>query len=307
MSDAARNAIATRVGGLDWGALAPLRIRSRLVAEGLYAGAHRSVRRGAGVEFGGYREYLPGDDLRFLDRRALLRHDRLLVRQFETETERALRIVVDATASMSYRGKRAPAAKAAVAAVLAAALARVVVLGGDPVGLSYIGGDVARPVRVGGGREVSERILGSLEELAPGGDATKDGSAMLDRALGPLARAARRGSVVVLFSDLLDLPDEAAERVASIGLRGRAVVVVQLLDPDEEDLPFDGTVRLRGLEGGYVVETDVDTTRGQYLDALADLRRRWSDVMLARGGRFVRATTNEDPVAILRRTVEAIR
>ena len=130
---------------------------------------------------------------------------------------------------------------------------------------------------------------------------------MLDRALGPLARAARRGSVVVLFSDLLDLPDEAAERVASIGLRGRAVVVVQLLDPDEEDLPFDGTVRLRGLEGGYVVETDVDTTRGQYLDALADLRRRWSDVMLARGGRFVRATTNEDPVAILRRTVEAIR
>ncbi|CAN5432278.1 hypothetical protein BH09MYX1_BH09MYX1_49690 [soil metagenome] len=292
---------------LDWGALAPLRIRSRLVAEGLYAGAHLSVRRGAGVEFGGYREYNPGDDLRFLDRRALLRHDRLLVRQFETETERALRIVVDATGSMAYRGSRAPGAKAAMAAVLAAALARVVVLGGDPVGLSYIGGEVARPVRVGGGRDVTERLLASLEELTPGGDANKDGAAMLDRALGPLSRAARRGSVVVLFSDLLDLPEEAPERVASIALRGRAVIVVQLLDPDEEDLPFEGTVRLRGLEGGRVVETYVDATRGAYLEALAKLRTRWSDVVLARGGRFVQATTAEDPVAILRRTVEAIR
>lgn len=303
----AANAIATRTGALDWGALAPLRIRSRLVAEGLYSGAHRSVRRGAGVEFGGYREYQPGDDLRFLDRRAMLRHDRLLIRQFETETERALRIVVDATASMAYRGKRAPAAKGAVAAVLAAALARMVVMGGDPVGLSYLGGTTARPVRVGGGREVNERILGSLEELECGGDATTDGAAILDRALGPLFRAARRGSVVILFSDLLDLPPEAPERVAAIGQRGRAIVVVQLLDPDEEDLPFDGTVRLRSLEGEHVVETDVDVTRARYQEALADLRARWSDVVLSRGGRFVQATTNEDPVAILRRTVEAIR
>src|SRR5215472_2955382 len=89
---------------LDWGSLAPLRLRSRLVAEGVYAGAHRSARRGAGVEFGGHRAYLPGDDLRWLDRRSLLLHDRLLVRQFEMETDRALRLVVDATASMGYRG-----------------------------------------------------------------------------------------------------------------------------------------------------------------------------------------------------------
>ena len=35
---------------LDWGSLAPLRIRARMVAEGVYAGAHRSARKGAGVE-----------------------------------------------------------------------------------------------------------------------------------------------------------------------------------------------------------------------------------------------------------------
>ncbi len=60
--------------------------------------------RGSGVEFGGYREYVPGDDLRWLDRRSLLRHDRLVVRQFETETDRTLSLLVDASASMGYRG-----------------------------------------------------------------------------------------------------------------------------------------------------------------------------------------------------------
>src|SRR5258705_8137913 len=120
-------------GALDWGNLAPLRLRSRLVAEGVYAGGHRSARRGAGVEFGGYREYTPGDDLRWLDRRSLMRHDRLLVREFETETDRALRLVVDASASMAYRGSRAPGAKLAWSALVAAALSRIALASGDPV------------------------------------------------------------------------------------------------------------------------------------------------------------------------------
>ena len=103
---------------IDWGSLAPLRIRARMVAEGVWAGAHRSARKGAGVEFGGHRAYTPGDDLRHLDVRSLLRHDHLLVREFETETDRALRVVIDATASMSYRGKVAPGSKYAFAASL---------------------------------------------------------------------------------------------------------------------------------------------------------------------------------------------
>jgi hypothetical protein len=56
---------------IDWGSLAPLRLRARVVAEGVYAGAHRSARRGAGVEFGGHRPYVPGDDLRWLDRASI--------------------------------------------------------------------------------------------------------------------------------------------------------------------------------------------------------------------------------------------
>lgn len=292
---------------LDWGGLAPLRLRSRLVAEGVYAGGHRSARRGAGVEFGGHREYAPGDDLRWLDRRSLLRHERLLVRQFETETDRALRLVVDATASMGYRGSLAPGAKLAFAAVVAAALARIAVASGDPVGLTFLGGGPnTRGVPVSGGREAFERILGALEAAEAGGDALVD-ARLLDRALGGIARSARRGSIIVVLSDLVDLPATAADQISALSSRGRAVSVVQTLDPDEARLPFDGTVRLRSLEGGTVVETDVDTMRDRYLEAMRNLQDAWDRALVARGGRLVRAETSEDPVRVVRSVTETLR
>src|ERR1041384_1398969 len=132
---------ATLRQGLDWGKLAPLRLRAKTVADGVYAGGHRSRRRGAGIEFGGQRSYVPGDDLRFIDRHALLRHGTLLVRQFETETDRTLCLLVDASLSMSYRGEGAPGAKYAYAALIAAALCKIAVGAGDRVSLDWFGGE----------------------------------------------------------------------------------------------------------------------------------------------------------------------
>lgn len=289
---------------LDWGSLAPLRIRARMVAEGVYAGAHRSARKGAGVEFGGHRSYTPGDDLRHLDVRSLLRHDHLLVRQFETETDRALRLVVDASASMGYRGSRAPGAKLAWAALVAAALARVAIKSGDPIGMSFIGGSKdARPVPVRGGREVFERVVDALEAQSAEGEA-RSSSDMLESAIGSIARSARRGSVVVLLSDLLDLPPRAPQMIGTIATRGCVLVVVQTLDPDEADFPFKETVRLKSLEGGVTVETD-EAARERYLAALHAEQATWRQELVGRGAKFLTMTTDRDPVAAVRAIVEA--
>jgi uncharacterized protein (DUF58 family) len=292
--------------GIDWGELAPLRLRAREVAEGIFAGGHRSARRGAGVEFGGYREYVAGDDLRWLDRRSLLRHDRLVVRQFETETDRALCLLVDASASMAFRGPSAPGAKYAFAAVVAAALGRIALASGDPVGLTFLGGGHARPVALRSGREQFERMVATLEFAEPAGDALLD-RGMLDRALQATVRSTRRGAIVVVLSDLIDLPDGAADRIAALAQPGRVLVVVQLLDPSEAEFPFAGTVRLRALEGGVVVETDADSTRGRYLEALGSLTRGWSDRVVARAGRFLVATTADSPAHVVREIVRAVK
>ena len=84
-------------------------------------------------------------------------------------------------------------------------------------------------------------------------------------------------------------------------------MVVQVLDPDEVSLPFEGTVRLRSLEGDVVVETDVEATRARYLAALAELTSEWDRALAARGARFVRAVTTDDPVRIVREIVQAAR
>jgi len=298
-------AVRSSVFPIEWGALAPLRLRARTVAEGVYAGPHRSIRKGAGVEFGGQRSYVPGDDLRFIDRRALLRHDKLMVREFETETDRALWLCVDATASMAYRGDGAPGAKYAYAALISAALARVALATGDPVGLGFVGGDGVRPLSASAGREAFDRVVGSLESAKASGDATADPHTV-ERAVGPIAKKARRGSVIVFLSDLLDLPERARPDLLPLGAGGRTLVVVQVLDPAEVDLPFSGSVRLRALEGDVVVEADVDEVRAAYKDRLAALTEGWTKDIEARGGRLVRAVTSEDATAVTRAVLRAI-
>jgi uncharacterized protein (DUF58 family) len=288
---------------LDWGRLAPLRLEAKLVAEGVYAGVHRSLRRGAGVEFGGHRNYVPGDDLRFLDRHARMRHGQLLVREFETETDRALRLIVDASGSMGFRSESAPAAKYAYAALIAAALARVALVRGDRVALDFVAGEKTVPLPSTGGREAFERVVGHLESATTAGEAD---SGAFERALAPTARYARRGAAVVLCSDLIDLPSDAADLVAGLSALGRAVVVVQVLDPVELSFPFQGSVALRAMEGDLRVETDAATVRADYLQALDALTERFRSRVVARGGRLMRVSTADEPVEVVRRVLALV-
>jgi uncharacterized protein (DUF58 family) len=301
----ARAAHATSAFPIDWGALAPLRLKARALAQGVYSGAHRSSRKGAGVEFGGQRPYVPGDDLRFFDRRALLRHDKLMVREFETETDRALWLCLDATASMSFRGEGAPGAKLAFAALVAAALARIAVASGDPVGLAWIGGVGVHGLPPMAGREAFDRVVGSLEGAAAAGDGSS-GELAFERALVPVARRARRGSVIVLFSDLLDLPARSLSAFSALAAGGRALVAVRVLDPAERDLRFQGTVRLRALEGQAVVEADADLVRAGYKERLATIAAAWQADLEARGGRLLDVTTSDDATNVVRSIVLAI-
>lgn len=290
---------------LDWGRLAPLSVRARAVAEGVYSGSHRSRKRGSGVEFGGHRVYVPGDDLRFLDRRATLRHNRLLVREFETETDRGVRLVVDASRSMAYRSDGAPGAKLAYAALVAAALARVALTGSDTVSLDFIGGENARPLPPLSGLEAFERIVDVLEQVTPAGDVLVDDDA-LDRTLLRVARRARRGVVIVVASDFLDLPDGAADRIAALASGGRIVVGARILDPAEVTFPFEGPVQLRSSEGAIHVETDGTHARAGYLAALEKKMAGFRERLVGAGGRFVEATSADDPIRVVQRLLEAV-
>jgi uncharacterized protein (DUF58 family) len=289
----------------DWGAFGPLRLRAQTVAEGVYAGMHRSIRKGSGVEFGGQRPYVFGDDLRFVDKRSLLRHGRLMIREFETETDRALWLVVDATASMAFKGK-GPGSKYPFAALCAAAMARVALASGDPVGLLVIGGDGTRALPAAAGREAFERIVWTLAGIEPSGDWTTRGTDV-GHSFAPIHAKARRGSNVVLFSDLIDLPDATAHELGAIATRGRRAFALQVLSPDEIDLPFEHHARFESMEGGVVVDADPAVARQSYKARLAELREGWSRDLVARGGALITASTVDKPVAVVRSLLLAVR
>jgi uncharacterized protein (DUF58 family) len=317
---------------LDWGDLRPLRIRARVATEGLYAGMHRSVRRGPGVEFGGYRSYYPGDDLRLIDRRALLRYDKLQVREFETETERSVRVIVDASASMAYGGMQSgsvpfggqsstPApSKYAYAALLASGLAHITLRGGDSFATLVFGGAVAGqgaapPTHVSAAqllhqlpasaaRSTFERVTELYEAIVPAADLSASPQ-ILATAIGLTATQARAGSLIVLFSDLLDLDEHAVFSLAELTQR-RRVAVVQVLAPAELEFPFDGPVRLSAAEGGYRVDSD-GAVRAEYQAALLAHRVRWQRELERRGARFLAASTADAPALVLRQLLDLLQ
>jgi len=288
---------------LDWGSLLPLRLQANQVADGVWAGSHKSPRKGAGIEFGGHRDYVAGDDLRWLDRHALMRHGKLMVRQFETETDRTLYLVLDASRSMAFRSKRAASAKLAYSALLAAALSRVALRGGDPVGIDWLARGQNRTLVASAGRDTFDRVITALEATSA---EDSPNEAELGRLLARVARRAPRGAIVVFFSDLIDLPANAPEAFSALGARERSVVAVRVLDPVEADFPFDEPVLLRASEANTLVETDGALARQGYLSALEALTVRWQEQLLPQGGRVIRARTSDDPVQIVRDILRAL-
>jgi uncharacterized protein (DUF58 family) len=289
---------------IDWAALGRLRLSARRIAEGAWVGLHPSHRRGAGLEFAGHRSYVPGDDLRWLDQRALLRHERLLIKQFETETERTLRLVVDATLSMGYKSESSQLRKLDMAALLAAALTRIAVRSGDRTGLDFIGGLEATPLPVSGGMPAFERTLIQLTQLEAGGNVGTS-RPELERALGPITQRAPRGTLIVILSDLLELGEAAPEVFGALGTAGRQVILVQILDPLEASFMLEGPVRLKASEGSLEVETNASLARAGYLEALAALQASFREAVRGHGGDLLVCRTDEDAVKVVRGILRA--
>src|SRR5690606_1823909 len=163
---------------------------------------------------------------------------------------------------------------------------RLSIASGDTLSLDWLGGDKARALPSNGGREAFERLLVALEFGAPGGD-ERLAEGGLATAVGAVARRARRGAIIVMLSDLLDLPEGSVREVTALAGRDRRLLVIQVLDPVEQTFPFVGPVRLRGSTGTAVVETDADRARAGYLAALSALQQTWATELSRHGGRLL--------------------
>src|SRR6188508_292152 len=82
--------------------ISTLELLARTVVEGFISGLHRSPYTGFSTEFAEYRQYMPGDDLRYLDWKLLGRTDRYYIKKYRADTNSQCHILIDASASMRY-------------------------------------------------------------------------------------------------------------------------------------------------------------------------------------------------------------
>ncbi|MCH2108229.1 MAG: DUF58 domain-containing protein [Polyangiaceae bacterium] len=291
-----------------------LQQRARQLAHGLYLGSHRSASRGDGVEFAGHRPYSPGDDLRRLDRHALARHGRYLIREFETESERALHVVVDASPSMNYAPAGQGESKLDRAILLAAASLLIARKTQDPIGLTILGPQ-PRSWLPSRRTEALPLYFSQLEQLEhqatqtrqstktgqtkPHPEAKKYAQA-LPRELEFLGERLPRGANLLFLSDFWQ--ENLTLLLQSLGLlqtSRRTALALRILTPDEINFEFQGSTRFIDPVSGLSVESDAGSSRQEYLKALLAHSQQVDRELAQRGVGFESFSTQSDPASNL--------
>ena len=231
--------------------LPPLLIAAERVAMTVAQGVHGRRRVGQGETFWQFRQYQPGDAASRIDWRESAKSQRLYVRETEWEAAQSVWLWRDASASMDYSsaeyltGAEWPT-KRDRAELLLVALASLLVRGGER--LTLLGSSIA-PMN---GRMALSRVVEMIDRN-PTADSLP--------AFEPLPRA---GQLVLIgdFLSPLETVNVAVTRFAAAGLKGH---MLQVSDPAEEDLPFDGRIRFAGVEEREeVVISRVESIRGDY-------------------------------------------
>lgn len=247
-------------------ALPPLLADAEHLAQTVLLGAHGRRRAGQGDEFWQYRPLTLGDEARMIDWRRSAKSDQHFVREKEWQAAQSVMLWADEAQSMRYSGhpgKRAT--KAERARLLSLAVAVLLVRAGERVGLARI----EAPPRSGPLQLLRiADALGRAVEAEVAGQPAPDYGAPRADSLPPQSRA-------VFFSDFLgDISgtEAALTAAADRGVRGAMLMV---LDPVEEEFPFDGRTIFESMGGSLAHETrKAGDLRARYLERLAARKDR---------------------------------
>lgn len=238
-------------------ALKDLKLVARTVVDGFMLGMHTSHRSGAGLEFSQFRSYQPGDDLRRVDWKLYGRSDRFFIRESEAETSLAVRLVLDASASMALGAPGRTTFD--YGRFLAASLALLAHRQGDAVGLHALADGTLRAIQPGRQHQHFHRLLHELERLEPAG--AWPPWPMIE---GTLATDATRG-IVVILSDLHERHEEVRRAAERLAAARHDVLVLHLVNRPEVEFPWRGSVVFEEAETGRRVELDAGAARPAYL------------------------------------------
>lgn len=220
-------------------------LRAKRSFFGLRQGAHRSQRRGHGVEFAEYRQYEVGDNPRAIDWNLYSRSDKLYIKRYLEEENVSLYIVIDGSRSMTHQSLRS---KWELAATIAACASYVALATQDPVIISVLGGP--HSPRYWGGRAFAPltRFLDTVtEEIVS--DEQKDID--LAACARTLATRVKFPGILLFISDFLYPLENVAGVLAHFRARNMEIHAVQVLGAEDQQ-----------LDSAYAGATMIDSETG---------------------------------------------
>jgi uncharacterized protein (DUF58 family) len=265
--------------------LEQLQLVSRKLFRGGGKGERRSRRRGLSVEFVDYRNYVAGDDLRYLDWNLYGRLDQLFLKLYEEEEELRVTFLVDTSGSMDF----GMPTKLEHALKLTAAMSYVGLSAADMVRIASFSGALRDVERSASGRHQALRVFRALEALEAGGPTA------LNTAVHHLVTKIQVPGLAIVISDFLD--EEGYEQgFRQLLGRGFEVFAVHVMAPEELEPRWTGDLRLVDSETAEVREISMgQTTLSRYRDAVEGFCGELEHFCTNRGIHYMR-TLSTDPV-----------
>lgn len=228
-------------------------VEAKRVSQTVAHGIHGRRRAGPGETFWQFRHLLPTDPVQSIDWRRSASSDHYFVREREWEAAHTLWLWSDLSPSMAFKSHLSSHTKAERALLLMLAAADLLVRSGERVGLIGLTPPFA-----------SRRAASRLAETI----AINTSHMVLTEGLPPSVEIGRFSSVL-LFSDFLDPPQHVFERLTALAARGATGHLVQILDPAEETLPYQGRAEFLSAETNQRWIGDrVESLRSAYQDKL---------------------------------------
>lgn len=268
-------------------ALPPLLVAAERIAATVAQGVHGRRRIGQGETFWQFRQYQPGDAASRVDWRKSAQSQRLYIRETEWEAAQSVYLWRDASPSMDYSsagyisGGDWPT-KRARAELILVALASLLVRGGER--LSLLGSGIA-PLN---GRVALSRLVDLIEHDGPHAVSARAGLPAVE----PLPRAAQ----LVLIGDFLGELEATNRAVGGFAAAGLSGHLLQIVDPAEEELPFDGRVRFEDVEASDdLIVSRVENIRDAYAGRFQQHRAGLQAIAGAVGWTFSTHRTDRPP------------
>lgn len=252
--------------------LPELMLEALRVANTVAHGIHGRRRAGTGETFWQFRHFQASDAATTIDWRRSASSDHLYVREREWEASHTFWLWPDVSPSMLFRSHLSPVSKRDRAIVLMLAMAEMLVRAGERI--AFLG--LTPPMA---SRKAASRVAETL--------AAHEADPALQLSLPPPARLSRFSSAL-LFGDFLDPPETIAARLREMAESGVSGHLVQVLDPAEETLAYEGRMEFRSPEGGERWIADrVETLRPEYRKRLAAHRAAIEETVRRIGWSFL--------------------